>query len=64
MSMIRFSRSAICFFSPPGCWMIVTNSPMIAFPSASISRLKPNGASSSAAPRTATSAKSRSSSAR
>ena len=64
MSTIRFSRSATCFFSPRGCCTIVTNSPMIALPSASISGLNPNGASSAAVARTATSAKSRSSSAR
>ena len=63
MSTILFSRSAICFFSPRGCCTIVTNSPMIALPSASISRLKPNGASSPGVARTATSAQSRSSSA-
>ena len=48
MSTILFSRSATCFFSPRGCCTIVTYSPMIALPSASISRLKPNGASSAA----------------
>ena len=65
MSTIRFSRSATCFFSPRGCCTIVTNSPMIALPSRLDQAVEAERRPARRAWRaTATSAKSRSSSAR
>src|ERR687884_71486 len=63
-STMWLSRSATCFFSPRGCWTIVTKSPGIALPSAAMRRLKPNCARSAGPGPTATRAKSRVSSAR
>ena len=55
---IRLSRSATCFFWPPGCWTMVTKSPAMALPSAAMGRLNPNWASSWGLAATATRAKS------